>query len=434
MAYSNIQPITTSNTFDHWRLVTNQLTDAANTLYTGAFVKDAGSMTIANGPLNLTNATGTMLSVTANASIGGILTVGGAISAASISVTGQPSFTSVLPVLYTSNTIVLRSGVAGVGNGYFRVGQGTSLYANADLFFDSTTNVWRMTANSANISATFAILSSANIIDSALSTATYAAASANIANSLYSTVGIAANTTRITANSGAVLYSRGINFNNSSSIIVNISDGAGSASGNANVTFTVVGGGSSGAQGPSGPTGAQGPSGPTGVQGPSGPTGVQGPSGPTGAQGPSGPTGSTGSQGPSGPAGTPWGGGTFTGAVTFNNTATFTDNVAFTSGIYDVPQITVTSAANYHQNAAGKTIIVNSASSVTLTFDVATGSGFAVSVIRKGVGDVVIAASAGVTKLVSSAASSPTKIAWQYSTATVIYTATNEIVVVGDLA
>ena len=398
MAYSNIQPITTSNTFDHWRLVTNQLTDAANTLYTGAFVKDAGSMTIANGPLNLTNATGTMLSVTANASIGGILTVGGAISAASISVTGQPSFTSVLPVLYTSNTIVLRSGVAGVGNGYFRVGQGTSLYANADLFFDSTTNVWRMTANSANISATFAILSSANIIDSALSTATYAAASANIANSLYSTVGIAANTTRITANSGAVLYSRGINFNNSSSIIVNISDGAGSASGNANVTFTVVGGGSSGAQGPSGPTG------------------------------------STGSQGPSGPAGTPWGGGTFTGAVTFNNTATFTDNVAFTSGIYDVPQITVTSAANYHQNAAGKTIIVNSASSVTLTFDVATGSGFAVSVIRKGVGDVVIAASAGVTKLVSSAASSPTKIAWQYSTATVIYTATNEIVVVGDLA
>ena len=63
---------------------------------------------------------------------------------------------------------------------------------------------------------------------------------------------------------------------------------------------TAIGGGGSGA---TGPTGATGPSGVTGATGPSGVTGATGPSGVTGATGPSGVTGATGVVGPTGATG-----------------------------------------------------------------------------------------------------------------------------------
>lgn len=61
-----------------------------------------------------------------------------------------------------------------------------------------------------------------------------------------------------------------------------------------------IGGGATGATGPTGPIGATGPTGPIGVTGPTGPTGA---TGPVGATGPTGVTGATGLTGPTGPIG-----------------------------------------------------------------------------------------------------------------------------------
>lgn len=76
-----------------------------------------------------------------------------------------------------------------------------------------------------------------------------------------------------------------------------------------NKVLSVVGGGSTGPQGPAGPVGPQGPQGDPGPQGPEGPqgpkgeTGEQGPAGAKGDPGPQGPKGDIGPQGPQGPAG-----------------------------------------------------------------------------------------------------------------------------------
>jgi hypothetical protein len=93
--------------------------------------------------------------------------------------------------------------------------------------------------------------------------------------------------------------------------------GAGSGGGGGfTVPQSLVGPGTEGGPGPTGPTGESGPTGPTGESGPTGPTGESGPTGPTGETGVSGgetgpgatgsgSTGHDGTTGPSGPTGNP---------------------------------------------------------------------------------------------------------------------------------
>ena len=99
--------------------------------------------------------------------------------------------------------------------------------------------------------------------------------------------------------------------------------------------------------------------------------------------------------------------------------------------IADMPVVTITSSATYAENAAGKVIVVDSASAVTVTFAAATRGDFGVSIIRKGTGNVVIGTS-GVTKY-NVAAFTSSNIALQNGCATVYYSATNAIHLVGDI-
>lgn len=101
-----------------------------------------------------------------------------------------------------------------------------------------------------------------------------------------------------------------------------------------------------------------------------------------------------------------------------------------TATVADMPAVEVTSSSSYAQNAAGKILIANSASALTLTFAAATRANFAVTVLRRGSGNVTIAAS-GVTKH-NVANYTTANIAIQNGSATIVYTATNAIHVMGD--
>jgi hypothetical protein len=106
-------------------------------------------------------------------------------------------------------------------------------------------------------------------------------------------------------------------------------------------------------------------------------------------------------------------------------------NTVLTGNIFDTPIVSVTASANYGSNVAGKIVLVNSASTATCTFDVATTSGFAV--IRKGAGEVYISNTAALSKL-NTTNQITGNIYSRYGAATVVYTATNEIIVIGDMA
>jgi hypothetical protein len=101
------------------------------------------------------------------------------------------------------------------------------------------------------------------------------------------------------------------------------------------------------------------------------------------------------------------------------------------STITDMPVVTITGNATYAENGAGKVIVVDSASAVTVTFAAASRANFATTVIRKGAGNVVIGTS-GVTKYNVSAYTS-SNIALQNGSATIMYSATNAIHLIGDI-
>jgi hypothetical protein len=117
MAYANIGQITTANTFDHWRIVTNNLSTALNEIGGGNFTKDVGSFTFTTGSITLSKATGDALSITANATIGGL-------TLTRLLVTTSPTF-SATPLI-TVNDIVLRSASATQGNAFITAVQGGS--------------------------------------------------------------------------------------------------------------------------------------------------------------------------------------------------------------------------------------------------------------------------------------------------------------------
>jgi hypothetical protein len=107
-------------------------------------------------------------------------------------------------------------------------------------------------------------------------------------------------------------------------------------------------------------------------------------------------------------------------------------HIVDTGTIIDTPVSTITANATYAENAAGKVIVVNSASNLTVTAAAASVAGFSYTVIRKGAGTVTIANTSGVTRLNSASYTALTIT--RNAAATIVYTATNEIFVFGDFS
>ena len=104
-------------------------------------------------------------------------------------------------------------------------------------------------------------------------------------------------------------------------------------------------------------------------------------------------------------------------------------NLHVTGTVIDTPVVSITSNATYNENAAGRVIFANTTSAVTVTIANSATTGFTYTVIRGNTGNVTIANS-GVTRLNSASYTSMNIV--QYGAATVVYTATNQVMVFGD--
>jgi len=170
--------------------------------------------------------------------------------------------------------------------------------------------------------------------------------------------------------------------------------------------------------GPTGPTGPIGPTGPTGSTGPTGPTGAASTvTGPTGSTGPTGPTGATGSTGPTGAASTVTGPTGASGDWSTAQTLNSQSGTSYTVQSTDVGKLIVTTGAG-------------SGGIVTVTVNTGLGlvAGQRIDLLQTGTGQISIAGTATVN-------GTPTKkTRAQYSAATLICTATDTYVIVGDLA
>ena len=203
------------------------------------------------------------------------------------------------------------------------------------------------------------------------------------------------------------------------------------------VQGTVGAAASQGSQGTQGLQGRQGTQG-TSVQGAAGNVqGTQGTQG-TSVQGAAGNVqgtqGTQGLQGRQGTQGTSVQGAAGSISGTVSTDTTFNANVTFTSNTFDSPIVSVTGDFVARDNVAGKILYCDTTASagINIKCAVAATSGFSYTVIRKNTGNVFITANnASITKLNTSNYLSP-NISTRYGAATVIYTATNEIVVVGD--
>ena len=344
-----------------------------------------------------------------------------------------------------SNTInVLRNGAYFKDGGSLTINTATTITDNGTLTLSKTTGTVLSVAGNAAVSGVLFLGSGSTNVN------------ATLANT--------ANTARVSANGGSTLSAQQVNFVNTATIQVTVTAGAGGAAGNANVAFSVVGGSSQGVQGTQGMSiqgvqgvqgvqgrqgtqgvGSQGVQGVQGVQGLYGAQGSQGTQGVQGVQGLYGAQGLQGVQGLTGPvAGS-------SGQVIYNNsgaaggipgltydsvtaTTTASSNIRFTSNIADTPVLTVTAAAfTATENVAGKVIIMSNQDVLdqTITFAPAAYSGFSVTVIRAGSKNTTIATS-GVTKY-NTASFTTSNLATSYSAATVLYSATNQIILIGDI-
>lgn len=123
--------------------------------------------------------------------------------------------------------------------------------------------------------------------------------------------------------------------------------------------------------------------------------------------------------------------------VTYNSTLdslNVSSNAFFTGNIVDTPISVVTTSSTFADNSAGKILYVdpNSTGDVTVTFAAAQRSGFATTIVRGNVGNVVIANVSGVEK-VNSASFTTSNVSARYEAATVVYVATNKILVLGSI-
>jgi hypothetical protein len=327
MANANIAIINTTNTFDEWRVATNAFANDRNQLRNSYYVKDEGNFRLANGILYLgNNSTSNAFVVEGNSniSIGNMTTTSNLrvlsnATVGNLTILGNQIITG--SALLDTDMLLLRANSALDGNATIRSRRtGTG---NAEIKFNNISAVWQVTANAVGGHST--ILTMANVENSTFSSSlsnVATAAAVGIAYSLaisgFNESQSAANTVRVSQNSGSVLSkANGINFVNSANVTIAVTAGI---AGNANVTFDIsAGAGAQGSTGPQGATGSGSP-GPQGATGAGG-TGPQGTTG-SGSQGTSGSQGVTGagSQGATGTQGTIGSGGTITNDTSSGST------------------------------------------------------------------------------------------------------------------
>lgn len=236
MANANIALVQLANTFDNWRVTTNDIANSVNELRNGNYYKDGGNFRIADGVLDITKTSGTVLSVGADALVSGTLTVSNnsivekdvTIKGNNILLTGNTNLVNVANTLSTNNLIVranarianmlgttnaeslnvvsltvqnpisapadsdasqyrLRVSQTTRGSGSFGVFQGVA-NGNAWLTFSSTENVWRATSNDATLVPSggyYTILTTQNVSDSVTTSSSVNAASLTAVKTAY---------------------------------------------------------------------------------------------------------------------------------------------------------------------------------------------------------------------------------------------------------
>jgi len=97
MANANVTLINTSNTFQDWMIRDNNLANSINELRNGNYYKDSGGFTIANGSLVISGTSGTLLSVSGNATISQQITSNTILNTGDLTVQGNN-------ILFTSTT------------------------------------------------------------------------------------------------------------------------------------------------------------------------------------------------------------------------------------------------------------------------------------------------------------------------------------------
>lgn len=483
MAYSNIANVQLSNTFDYWRTTTNQLAVAVNQLANTTFVKDVGGFTITNGALTLSKATGTSLTVSANATVSDTLT-------ASKLSTGAPTFTGT-PVI-TVNDIVLRFGSGTTGNANLTVIQGTS--GNAQLWYDSSGLVWRTSSNVQNSSLSATLITTRNISDSVTTTSSSNVASLTAVKAAYDTAVLAyaaansaANTTTV-SQIGNIIPAQKINFVNTSTILVTLAVGAG---GNADVSFASTSAGSGTVQQINTGSGLSG--GPITTTGTIvanvastttvGVTQLTDSYSTTSSSlaatatavktaydissnsvqvfansnlilsranlnfvntssvtvSPSAASGNasisfTLNANPPAFNSLSSAFGTYTSTLTVNGSLICgtSSSASFSGTIQDTPIQSVTTSTSWGANAFGKVLLCTNSAGITLTFDSASGGNGCITVVRAGSGTVAIANTNTIAKK-NTASFTTGSITSQYGSATVLYTSGTEFILFGEI-
>lgn len=481
MAYSNIGTISTANTFDHWRLNTNQLVTAVNQLANTTFVKDNGGFTLTTGSITLSKSTGTTLTVSANATVSDTLT------ATKLS-SGAPTFTGT--PLITVNDIVLRSGSGTTGNANLTVIQGTS--GNAQLWYDSSGLVWRTSSNVQNSSLSATLVTTRNISDSVTTTSSSNVASLTAVKTAYDTAVLAyvaannaANTTTV-SQTGNIITGQKLNFVNTSTILVTLAVGSG---GNADVSFASTSAGSGTVQQIN--TGAGLSGGPITTTGTivanvastttvgvtqlndtytsnstllaatanalktaydiaSTTVQVYANSGliisranlnfiNTSSISVTAATGSSGNANIAFTISPTITGLTSLSAATLTSTTTLnavdvnaTGLVTHSGTIRDTPIQTVTTSTNWGANAFGKVLLCTNSTGITLTFDSASSGNGCITIVRAGTGTVGISNTGTVAKK-NTASFTTGSITSTYGSATVLYTTGSEFILFGEI-
>jgi len=411
MAYSNIAQVTTSNTFNQWRLVTNSLSNAVNQIAGNTtYTKDDGSWVLSKGFISLSNTSGTTLTVSANATISKILTVADIVLTGSI--TGglatvmynqantaynqaNTAYNQANTAYNTANnaantvrvsansiatlsgqqlnfvntatvTVTVTPGISGNANiAFTSVGSGgsvTSVATGLGLTGGTITTTGTISA----VAASTSVQGVVKLIDNVTTTDSSNAATATAVKTAYdaaitanNSANNSANTVQVYANSTLVLSKANLNFVNSATALVSVTNN----SGQANVSYSVN-----------------------------------------------------------------------TAAITSLGTLSALDISGSAANIFDTPIVSVTSSSSFSDNAAGKVLLCDSTSptSITLTFAPAAKANFAVTIIRNGTGNVIIANTSTIQKQ-NTTSYTTANISSQFAAATVLYTATNKFILLGDI-
>lgn len=413
MAYSNIAQITTANTFNQWRLVTNSLSNAVNQIAGNTtYTKDDGSWVLSNGFISLSNTLGTTLTVSANATISKILTVSDIVLTGNITgglatvmynqantaynqantaynqantAYGRAN-TAANTVMVSANsvstlsgrqlnfvntatvTVTVTSGTAGNANIAFTTigGGGSGTVTSVATGLGLTGGTITTTGTISAVAASTSVQGVVKLIDNVTTTDSSNAATATAVKTAYdaaisanNSANNSANTVQVYANSTLVLSKANLNFVNSATALVSVTNN----SGQANVSYSVN-----------------------------------------------------------------------TAAITSLGTLTALDISGSAANIFDTPIVSVTSSGSYSDNAAGKILLCDSTSptAITLTFHSAPKANFSVTIIRNGTGNVIIANTSSVQKQ-NTTSFTTANISTQFGAATVVYTATNKFILLGDI-